>query len=818
MDYMTITETIKDSIDVAKGLNNIKSSNLTFAKEALQITAQAGEAITPFIPLIGLAATTIVEIVKIYQTSQYNKRICNSLLDRARLSEIAIDQLIRRRKENEKNFKNQAWYNAFDRFVSILGKIKTFAEKVSQLQGFKIYFKAKKVSDKFNTLMNEYDTAMKDLNFTIAIVTEHQQRIDHESLKADMREMNEFLEKIGDNIEENSVKMSLIYEEVQNIKRKENEKNFKNQAWYNAFDRFVSILGKIKTFAEKVSQLQGFKIYFKAKKVSDKFNTLMNEYDTAMKDLNFTIAIFLEKIGDNIEENSVKMSLIYEEVQNIKSMVLKSEIYEAKRLDSSKLIEPTIGKENDTRGSRGKIKRKIYMNAIEVACKIIKIPDKDSVDYKVIHRFLAIYIKATQSPNIIQFYGLSTIDGATVMVLEWAELGSLRELYKTNMIPLKLKLSYALDICRGIAYLNALNIYHHDLKCSNIMVTEKHVAKLSNFNLSRDKDGISTSAGIQILENSRWLAPEKLKDNNYRYDHKCEIFSFGMLLWELTFEKKPYEDLNLEKIPNYVINGGREKFQFDQIGLASPDSLDAEIQKGFEKIIREAWNQDPDIRISITKLLIQLDDLATKSVKPGCPPGLQSQEIMSPISPLNDKNDEIPDDIDFDSIDIDEIFNPIIPISEGIKAHKEKNYEKAWKCFNEQAENQNSLGKYWKAYYLWEGFFDQKMDKLTALELYKEAADNGISDAQYRYACSLLDKNLKSKVKHNSKEEAVKYLRMAAENGSASAQFQMGENYSKGRLGCTQDLNIAKLWYKRAALQNDKRAEKKLKDLGVVDY
>ncbi|GES80618.1 kinase-like domain-containing protein [Rhizophagus clarus] len=718
MDYMTITETIKDSIDVAKGLNNIKSSNLTFAKEALQITAQAGEAITPFIPLIGLAATTIVEIVKIYQTSQYNKRICNSLLDRARLSEIAIDQLIRRRKENEKNFKNQAWYNAFDRFVSILGKIKTFAEKVSQLQGFKIYFKAKKVSDKFNTLMNEYDTAMKDLNFTIAIVTEHQQRIDHESLKADMREMNEFL----------------------------------------------------------------------------------------------------EKIGDNIEENSVKMSLIYEEVQNIKSMVLKSEIYEAKRLDSSKLIEPTIGKENDTRGSRGKIKRKIYMNAIEVACKIIKIPDKDSVDYKVIHRFLAIYIKATQSPNIIQFYGLSTIDGATVMVLEWAELGSLRELYKTNMIPLKLKLSYALDICRGIAYLNALNIYHHDLKCSNIMVTEKHVAKLSNFNLSRDKDGISTSAGIQILENSRWLAPEKLKDNNYRYDHKCEIFSFGMLLWELTFEKKPYEDLNLEKIPNYVINGGREKFQFDQIGLASPDSLDAEIQKGFEKIIREAWNQDPDIRISITKLLIQLDDLATKSVKPGCPPGLQSQEIMSPISPLNDKNDEIPDDIDFDSIDIDEIFNPIIPISEGIKAHKEKNYEKAWKCFNEQAENQNSLGKYWKAYYLWEGFFDQKMDKLTALELYKEAADNGISDAQYRYACSLLDKNLKSKVKHNSKEEAVKYLRMAAENGSASAQFQMGENYSKGRLGCTQDLNIAKLWYKRAALQNDKRAEKKLKDLGVVDY
>ncbi|CAG8555841.1 5060_t:CDS:2 [Rhizophagus irregularis] len=683
-----VADAIKGTIEVTKGLNDIKSSNLTFAKEALQITVQAGEAITPFIPLIGLASTTIVEIVKIYQTSQYNKRICNSLLDRARLSEIAIDQLIRRRKENEKNFKSQIWYNAFDRFVFILDKMKTFAEKVSQLQGFKVYFKAKKVSEKFNTLMNEYDNAMKDLNFTIAIVNEQQKQIDNESLNADIGEMKEFL----------------------------------------------------------------------------------------------------EKIENNNEENSVKMSLIYEEVQNIKSMISKSEINETKRIDSNKLTEPVVGRQSDTRGSsRGKTKKRIYMNAIEVACRTINIPEKDS---KMTQRFLAICIKATQSPNIIQFYGLSIIDGSTVMVLEWAELGSLRELYKENKIPLKLKLSYALDICRGIAYLNALNIYHHDLKCSNVMVTEKHVAKLTNFYLSRDKDGRTTSV-FNRIENGRWLAPEKLKDNKYRYDHKCEIFSFGMLLWELTFERKPYENMDLEKISNYVINGGREKIQFEQIGLASPNSPDAKIQKGFEEIIREAWNQDPDIRISITKLLIQLDDLTKKSVKPGCSPGLQPQEIADiniPINPLNDKS---------------------------IKAHKEKDYEKAWKCFNEQAENQNSLGKYWKAYYLWEGFFDQKIDKIAALELYKEAADNGVTDAQYRYACSLLDRNLKSKIKPNSKEEAVKYLQMAAENGSVSAQFQVGENYSKGRLNYTQNLEMAKLWYKRAALQNDKKAKERLKTLGV---
>jgi TPR repeat protein len=214
--------------------------------------------------------------------------------------------------------------------------------------------------------------------------------------------------------------------------------------------------------------------------------------------------------------------------------------------------------------------------------------------------------------------------------------------------------------------------------------------------------------------------------------------------------------------------------------------------------------------------LIQLDDLSKKYVKPGYSPGLQPQEIADiniPLNPLNnDKSDEIPDDVDFSNIDID--FEPLIPISEGVKAHKEKNHEKAWKCFNEQAENQNSYGKYWKAFYLWHGLFDQKTDKLAALELYKEAADDGVTDAQYRYAYALLDKDIKSQVKPNS-NDAVKYLRMAAENGSGSAQFQVGEAYLNGNLNYPQNLEMAKLWYKRAALQNDKKAKDRLKELKV---
>ena len=205
-------------------------------------------------------------------------------------------------------------------------------------------------------------------------------------------------------------------------------------------------------------------------------------------------------------------------------------------------------------------------------------------------------------------------------------------------------------------------------------------------------------------------------------------------------------------------------------------------------------------------MLIDLDTLEKSFVRPSSP-GLQ------PIN--NDKDEEIPEynGLDFDIDSVDEELEPIISISEGIKFHKARDFEKAWKCFDLQAENQNSVGKYWKAHYLWEGFAGQK-DKLTALTLFKEAADDNVVDAQFRYACALLDKDLKLKHKINPKD-AVKYLRLAADNGSGPAQFQIGEAYLKGRLGYEQNVEIATLWYKRAEIQNDKNAKEKLKELNI---
>ena len=216
------------------------------------------------------------------------------------------------------------------------------------------------------------------------------------------------------------------------------------------------------------------------------------------------------------------------------------------------------------------------------------------------------------------------------------------------------------------------------------------------------------------------------------------------------------------------------------------------------------------MRVNIAKLLIDLDNLVTTYVKPGYSSSLQydteniDESVIEPLISINEG-------IDTENIN-ESVIEPLISINEGIKSHRKKDYENAWKCFDGQAKNGNRRGKYWKAYYLWEGFFVSK-DKISAIKLFKEAADDGLSYAQLRYAFCLPDKDLKEL--NLDPKDSIKYLRLAAENGSDIAQYHMGDAYLWGKLDFKQDLEVAILWFRRSALQQNKNAIKKLQELNV---
>jgi hypothetical protein len=149
-----------------------------------------GDAIKPFVPLMATITRIISECIKIYEDAQYNKKICNSLMDRVETADWAIRTLKRRKQENESKFRDSEYYKAFLRFVDVMRKIRSFIKDISQIQGFKKYVTATAIQYKFHHLIKEFEAVMSDLSFTMAIANDEQRKLDQESLNEDIAQMN----------------------------------------------------------------------------------------------------------------------------------------------------------------------------------------------------------------------------------------------------------------------------------------------------------------------------------------------------------------------------------------------------------------------------------------------------------------------------------------------------------------------------------------------------------------------------------------------------------------------------------------------------
>ena len=102
---------------------------------------------------------------------------------------------------------------------------------------------------------------------------------------------------------------------------------------------------------------------------------------------------------------------------------------------------------------------------------------------------------------------------------------------------------------------------HRDIRAENVLITLNNTAKLTNFKLSRSSKA-ATKNQNHSLEQIRYCAPELLKRaQNFKYNNKCEVYSFGILLWEISEGKTPYEDHDdIIKITELVCNKNREPF------------------------------------------------------------------------------------------------------------------------------------------------------------------------------------------------------------------------------------------------------------------
>jgi serine/threonine protein kinase len=172
---------------------------------------------------------------------------------------------------------------------------------------------------------------------------------------------------------------------------------------------------------------------------------------------------------------------------------------------------------------------------------------KKNKSKKYIYRELELH-KKLKHPNIVSLYDISCDSKKVYMILEYCKYGDLsnfqnkrpmREIYIQNFVT---------QLSDGLKYLRDLNISHRDLKPQNLLIKDNTTLKISDFGLAKeyrrnemDEDLKQTYCGSPM-----YMSPEILNYNSY--DTKSDLWSIGIILFEMITGNPPFKAKNLQHL------------------------------------------------------------------------------------------------------------------------------------------------------------------------------------------------------------------------------------------------------------------------------
>uniref|UniRef100_A0A8C4YVG6 mitogen-activated protein kinase kinase kinase n=1 Tax=Gadus morhua TaxID=8049 RepID=A0A8C4YVG6_GADMO len=218
----------------------------------------------------------------------------------------------------------------------------------------------------------------------------------------------------------------------------------------------------------------------------------------------------------------------------------------------------------------------------EVAVK--KVRDIKETDIK--------HLRKLKHPNIITFKGICTQAPCYCILMEYCAQGQLYEVLRAGrkIVP-SLLMDWAMGIAGGMNYLHLHKIIHRDLKSPNMLITYDDLVKISDFGTSKELFDKSTK--MSFAGTVAWMAPEVIR--NEPVSEKVDIWSFGVVLWEMLTGEVPYKDVDSSAI---IWGVGNNSLQLP-VPETCPD--------GFKILLRQCWSSKPRNRPSFRQILLHLD-------------------------------------------------------------------------------------------------------------------------------------------------------------------------------------------------------------------
>jgi len=194
--------------------------------------------------------------------------------------------------------------------------------------------------------------------------------------------------------------------------------------------------------------------------------------------------------------------------------------------------------------------------------------------------------------NIVKLHGACTID-PFCLVMEFAEGGSL---YNVLHCPPKPTynaghaISWALQCARGVAYLHNMKpkaVIHRDLKSPNLLlIRDGTILKICDFGTACERKTYMTNN----KGSAAWMAPEVFESSTYT--EKCDVFSWGVILWEVLSRQRPFSD----------IGGSAYRIMWAVHMGDRPPLIDG-CPKPLENLYTRCWDKDSSVRPSMDEVV-----------------------------------------------------------------------------------------------------------------------------------------------------------------------------------------------------------------------
>ncbi|KAK4603705.1 hypothetical protein RGQ29_012285 [Quercus rubra] len=312
-------------------------------------------------------------------------------------------------------------------------------------------------------------------------------------------------------------------------------------------------------------------------------------------------------------EKNKKREEDQQEQEAARSTVTRRQEWE---IDPSKLIIKAV----IARGTFGTVHRGIY-DGQDVAVKLLDWGEEGHRSDAEIASLRAAFTQEVavwhklEHPNVTKFIGatmgsselnIQTDNGHIGMpsniccvVVEYCPGGALKSYLIKNRrrkLAFKVVVQLALDLARGLSYLHSQKIVHRDVKTENMLLDKTRTVKIADFGVARieasnpnDMTGETGTLG--------YMAPEVLNGNPY--NRKCDVYSFGICLWEIYCCDMPYPDLSFSEVTSAVV---RQNLR-PEIPRCCPSSL--------ANVMKRCWDANPDKRPGMDEVVTMLEAIDT---------------------------------------------------------------------------------------------------------------------------------------------------------------------------------------------------------------